>query len=124
MPAVQGALRFLLRRWRRRSGWPSATAQRWKRHRGLTVLAMGKYGAHELNYSSDIDLVVFYDADKFPFAKRGDPRGAAVDIVRGLVKLIAETTRRRLCLPRRSAAAARCRRHPGGDLHRRGAGLL
>ncbi len=60
--------------------------------RGLTVLAMGKYGAHELNYSSDIDLVVFYDAAQFPFAKRGDPRGAAVDIVRGLVKLLAETT--------------------------------
>ena len=59
---------------------------------GLTVLAMGKYGAFELNYSSDIDLVVFYDAEKFPFAKRGDPRGAAVDIVRGLVKLLSEAT--------------------------------
>ena len=65
---------------------------RWKTHCGLTVLAMGKYGAFELNYSSDIDLVVFYDAEQFPFAKRGDPRGAAVDIVRGLVKLLAETT--------------------------------
>src|SRR3569833_3294780 len=59
---------------------------------GLTVLAMGKYGAFELNYSSDIDLVVFYDGDKFPFAKRGDTRAAAVDFVRGLVKLLAETT--------------------------------
>ena len=59
---------------------------------GLTVLAMGKYGAHELNYSSDIDLVVFYDAAKFAFTKRGDPRGAAVDIARGLVKLLSETT--------------------------------
>ena len=57
---------------------------------GLLVLAMGKYGAFELNYSSDIDLVVFYDAARFPFAKKDDPRGAAVDIVRGLVKLIAE----------------------------------
>ncbi|MCI5043665.1 MAG: bifunctional [glutamine synthetase] adenylyltransferase/[glutamine synthetase]-adenylyl-L-tyrosine phosphorylase [Aquisalinus sp.] len=28
---------------------------------GLAVLAMGKHGAFELNYSSDIDLVVFYD---------------------------------------------------------------
>ncbi|HEX4636518.1 MAG TPA: bifunctional [glutamine synthetase] adenylyltransferase/[glutamine synthetase]-adenylyl-L-tyrosine phosphorylase [Rhizomicrobium sp.] len=60
---------------------------------GLTVLAMGKYGAFELNYSSDIDLVVFYDAAKFPFSKRGDARGAAVDIVRGMVKLLSETTR-------------------------------
>jgi glutamate-ammonia-ligase adenylyltransferase len=59
---------------------------------GLTVLAMGKYGAFELNYSSDIDLVVFYDAEKFPFAKRDDMRAAAVDIVRGMVKLLSEPT--------------------------------
>jgi glutamate-ammonia-ligase adenylyltransferase len=49
---------------------------------------MGKYGAFELNYSSDIDLVIFYDAHKFPFRKRDDPRGAAVDIVKALVKLL------------------------------------
>jgi glutamate-ammonia-ligase adenylyltransferase len=59
---------------------------------GLAILAMGKYGAHELNYSSDIDLIVFYDAAKFPFAKGGDMRGAAAEIVRGLVRLLAETT--------------------------------
>ena len=28
---------------------------------GFTVLALGKHGAGELNYSSDIDLVVFFD---------------------------------------------------------------
>ena len=59
---------------------------------GLTVLAMGKYGAFELNYSSDIDLVVFYDPRKFPFKKRDDLRGAAVDLVRGIVKLLTEIT--------------------------------
>ncbi|WP_377296061.1 bifunctional [glutamine synthetase] adenylyltransferase/[glutamine synthetase]-adenylyl-L-tyrosine phosphorylase [Rhizobium sp. SGZ-381] len=30
---------------------------------GLIVLAMGKLGAYELNYSSDIDIVVFFDPD-------------------------------------------------------------
>ena len=85
---VGGALRFLLRAQAARAGVSEVTEE----DCGLTVLAMGKYGAFELNYSSDIDLVVFYDADKFPFAKRGDPRGAAVDIVRGLVKLLSETT--------------------------------
>ena len=79
---VAGALRFLL----------AQTGNVAENDCGLTVLAMGKYGAFELNYSSDIDLVVFYDAEKFPLAKRGDPRGAAVDIVRGLVKLLSETT--------------------------------
>ena len=85
---VGGALRFLLRAQAAHAGVSEVAEE----DCGLTVLAMGKYGAFELNYSSDIDLVVFYDADKFPFAKRGDPRGAAVDIVRGLVKLLSETT--------------------------------
>ncbi|MGZ5922907.1 MAG: bifunctional [glutamine synthetase] adenylyltransferase/[glutamine synthetase]-adenylyl-L-tyrosine phosphorylase, partial [Rhizomicrobium sp.] len=89
---VQGALRFLLRRAAAAHGMEERDGAVLEATTGLTVLAMGKYGAYELNYSSDIDLVVFYDADRFPFAKRGDARGAAVDIVRGLVKLIAETT--------------------------------
>src|SRR6202012_6045359 len=81
--AVKGALRFLLRRAAALHNMPERDGAALEAESGLTVLAMGKYGAHELNYSSDIDLIVFYDAEKFPFAKRGDPRGAAVDIVRG-----------------------------------------
>jgi [glutamine synthetase] adenylyltransferase / [glutamine synthetase]-adenylyl-L-tyrosine phosphorylase len=90
--SVRGALRFLLRRAASRHGMDDSDGARLEATTGLTILAMGKYGAHELNYSSDIDLVVFYDAARFPFAKQGDARGAAVDIVRGLVKLLAETT--------------------------------
>jgi len=85
---VGSALRFLLRGAAAQAG----VAEVAEENSGLTVLAMGKYGAFELNYSSDIDLVVFYDAAKFPFAKRGDARGAAVDIVRGLVRLLSEVT--------------------------------
>jgi len=85
---VGGALRYLLRAESMRAG----VAEVSESDCGLTVLAMGKYGAFELNYSSDIDLVVFYDGAKFPFSKRGDPRGAAVDIVRGMVKLLSEIT--------------------------------
>ena len=29
---------------------------------------MGKHGARELNYSSDIDLIVVYDRDRAPVA--------------------------------------------------------
>jgi glutamate-ammonia-ligase adenylyltransferase len=32
---------------------------------GLFILAMGKHGAHELNYSSDIDLIALYDPEVF-----------------------------------------------------------
>ncbi|MCE2575078.1 bifunctional [glutamine synthetase] adenylyltransferase/[glutamine synthetase]-adenylyl-L-tyrosine phosphorylase [Komagataeibacter sp. FNDCR2] len=33
---------------------------------GFVVLAMGKLGARELNYSSDIDLIILYDPDRHP----------------------------------------------------------
>jgi glutamate-ammonia-ligase adenylyltransferase len=59
--SVQGALRFLLAE--AASGGQARVRENVREEDcGLTVLAMGKYGAHELNYSSDIDLVVFYDA--------------------------------------------------------------
>jgi glutamate-ammonia-ligase adenylyltransferase len=87
---VSGALRFLLKQ---------AAGERDDRdpshleaQTGFVVLAMGKYGAWELNYSSDIDLVVLYDAERFPFRKKGDARGAAVDITKGLIRLLNETT--------------------------------
>ncbi len=32
---------------------------------GMVILAMGKMGAHELNYSSDIDLIVLFDETRF-----------------------------------------------------------
>jgi [glutamine synthetase] adenylyltransferase / [glutamine synthetase]-adenylyl-L-tyrosine phosphorylase len=32
---------------------------------GLVILALGKLGAQELNYSSDIDIMILYEPDKF-----------------------------------------------------------
>ena len=88
---VKGALRYLLSDTARKSGHAECDGTRMESNSGLIVLAMGKYGAYELNYSSDIDLIVFYEADLFPFQKKGDQRAAAVDLVRGLVRLISET---------------------------------
>ncbi len=89
---VQGALRFILRETATTANYAERDPAILEATTGLTVLAMGKYGAYELNYSSDIDLIIFYDADKFPFRKRDDMRAAAVDIVRMLVKLLNEVT--------------------------------
>lgn len=33
---------------------------------GLFVLGLGKLGGHDLNFSSDIDLIAYYDPDHFP----------------------------------------------------------
>jgi glutamate-ammonia-ligase adenylyltransferase len=90
--SVRGALRFELREAAARAGLAETDGAKLENDTGLVVLAMGKYGAFELNYSSDVDLIVFYDPERFPFRKRDDPRGAAVDIVRGLVRLLSEIT--------------------------------
>jgi glutamate-ammonia-ligase adenylyltransferase len=90
--SVKGALRYILREAAARADFGERDGAVLEATTGLTVLAMGKYGAFELNYSSDIDLVVFYDPARFPFRKRDDARGAAVDIVRGVVKLLTDIT--------------------------------
>ena len=59
---------------------------------GLAVLAMGKGGAGELNYSSDIDLVVFYDPAAPRLPPGAVPSQFYVRLTRGLVKLLSERT--------------------------------
>ncbi len=57
---------------------------------GYIVLAMGKMGAFELNYSSDIDLIVFYDPAAPAVPKDAEPAGLFVRITQRLVKLLQE----------------------------------
>src|SRR5262249_13289561 len=57
---------------------------------GYIVLAMGKMGAGELNYSSDVDLIVFYDPAAFVAAT--EPAAFYVRLTRMLVKLLQERT--------------------------------
>jgi glutamate-ammonia-ligase adenylyltransferase len=59
---------------------------------GLFVLGMGKLGARELNYSSDIDLIVFYDRDRVRAADDEALHGRFVRIVRDLVQMFEERT--------------------------------
>ncbi|RKK03179.1 bifunctional [glutamine synthetase] adenylyltransferase/[glutamine synthetase]-adenylyl-L-tyrosine phosphorylase [Pseudoroseomonas wenyumeiae] len=58
---------------------------------GLIVLGMGKLGARELNYSSDIDLMVLYDPEAAAY--HTERAGAVyVRIARDLVRLMEERT--------------------------------
>ena len=59
---VDGAIRFHDRRLRARHGAPAGLAAR-EPGAGFCALAMGKLGARELNFSSDIDLIFVYGAD-------------------------------------------------------------
>ena len=59
---------------------------------GLTVLAMGKQGAFELNYSSDIDLIVLYDPETAPLREGEVPGAFFVRLTQGLLLLMSERT--------------------------------
>src|SRR5690606_9148438 len=45
--------------------------------RGFTAIALGKHGAGELNYSSDIDPILLYDPETLPRRDRDEPGEAA-----------------------------------------------
>ncbi|WP_337266412.1 bifunctional [glutamine synthetase] adenylyltransferase/[glutamine synthetase]-adenylyl-L-tyrosine phosphorylase [Oryzifoliimicrobium ureilyticus] len=59
---------------------------------GLIVLGMGKLGAGELNYSSDIDLVVFFNPDAGIVAAGEEPIEVFPRLVRRLVRILQERT--------------------------------
>jgi glutamate-ammonia-ligase adenylyltransferase len=59
---------------------------------GYFVIGMGKLGGYELNYSSDIDIIVFYDAEAAGLAPGIEPSSFFVRLTRDLVRLLQEHT--------------------------------
>ena len=59
---------------------------------GYTILGLGKLGARELNYSSDIDLIAIYDRDNAPYRGSREPQDFFVRLTRDLVQLLSERT--------------------------------
>jgi glutamate-ammonia-ligase adenylyltransferase len=91
--AASAALRFLLRRNAHEGRLnldPDSVAI--EAGCGLVVLALGKHGARELNYSSDIDLVVLYDAGAASIPRGVEPSPLFVRIVKALVRILQERT--------------------------------
>lgn len=91
--ALNGALDWLFAKAARDGKWTPAAADRPSASGSYVVLAMGKYGAYELNYSSDIDLIVFYDPQTECLADDVEPAKFFVRITRGMVKLLQDRTR-------------------------------
>ncbi|MEO1495076.1 MAG: bifunctional [glutamine synthetase] adenylyltransferase/[glutamine synthetase]-adenylyl-L-tyrosine phosphorylase [Pseudomonadota bacterium] len=58
---------------------------------GYVILAMGKMGAGELNYSSDIDLIALFDDARFGHDDVLDARARYIHVTKQLVKLLSET---------------------------------
>src|SRR5205807_1260563 len=90
--ALGAAVRHLLDREARRGRLVAPDRDRPEDGSGYIVLAMGKMGARELNYSSDIDLIVFYDAAAAALAAGTEPAPFYVRLTRALVKLLQERT--------------------------------
>ena len=91
--AVQCALRYLLRQETARGRLLTlAGADSPEDGSGLVVLAMGKMGAGELNYSSDIDLIVFFDAAAPTLAVDIEPQPFFVRLTQSLSRLLQQRT--------------------------------
>jgi len=90
--AVAAAVRFLFRIASARGQWKPVEAGNPESGSGYFVLAMGKLGAFELNYSSDIDLTIFFDRDKSRLVGDGDLQSFFVRLTRDLVLLLDERT--------------------------------
>ncbi len=59
---------------------------------GLIVIGMGKLGGRELNYSSDVDLILLYDPDVAPLADRHAAPSQFMRLARRFVDLLAAPT--------------------------------
>jgi [glutamine synthetase] adenylyltransferase / [glutamine synthetase]-adenylyl-L-tyrosine phosphorylase len=84
--AVDTAVRYLFRLAQTTGDWLSPEPS------GYIVLAMGKYGAFELNYSSDIDLIVFYDLGRIRLRAGLEVQPFFVRLTRTLVRMLTERT--------------------------------
>jgi glutamate-ammonia-ligase adenylyltransferase len=56
--------------------------------RGFTILALGKHGSRELNYSSDVDLIFLFDPATLPLKAREEAGQAAVRIGKHVIDLL------------------------------------
>lgn len=59
---------------------------------GFVVLGMGKLGAYELNYSSDIDIIVLFDSQRVQYAGKQTAQQCFSRITRELVGIMQERT--------------------------------
>ncbi len=90
--AVDAASRFLLAEAARAGRLNLKDKAQPQAGSGYIVVAMGKMGAFELNYSSDIDLIVFYDPAAQIVPPGAEPAPLFVKLTQRLVKLLQERT--------------------------------
>src|SRR6516165_2885089 len=90
--AVSLAVNYLLREARKHKKLGVADPKNPQTRSGYIVLAMGKMGAGELNFSSDIDLMVFFDPGGAKVARDLEPAPFFISLTRDLVKILQART--------------------------------
>jgi [glutamine synthetase] adenylyltransferase / [glutamine synthetase]-adenylyl-L-tyrosine phosphorylase len=90
--AVQSALRFVLRQEAARGRLSPPNPDAPEEDSGLIVLAMGKMGAGELNFSSDIDLIVFFDSRAPTLGSDIEPQPFFVRVTQSLTRILQQRT--------------------------------
>ena len=86
--SVQMALGFQLRQEVSRGRMNPPNPDRPEEGSGLIVLSMGKMGAGELNYSSDVDLIVFFDPTATSLVPDIEPQPFFVRVTQGMARLL------------------------------------
>lgn len=76
----------------RRGKLPGITEDDIKTAGGMVALAMGKMGAGELNYSSDIDLICLFDETRFDESDYHDARAAFIRATRRMSGMLNDKT--------------------------------
>lgn len=90
--AVQTALTYLVGEEIRRGKLPGCTEDDLHDCAGLVALAMGKMGAWELNYSSDIDLIMLFDETRHNPDNYAVVRASFIRVTQRMVKMLSENT--------------------------------
>lgn len=89
--AVDLAMRALVAEEIRRGKLPGAVPEDAQTAAGMVSLAMGKMGAGELNYSSDIDLICLFDETRYPGAEQ-EARAAFIRVTRKMTAMLSDLT--------------------------------
>ena len=90
--AIGSAIRFLLSDAHRAGKITLPDPAQPEKGSGWIILGMGKLGAHELNFSSDIDMIVFFDPVAPAITDQWEASETFVRLTRRLVRILQERT--------------------------------
>jgi len=91
--AIGVACAFVVKKCAARGGFKLESEDTPEKGSGYFVLAMGKLGARELNYSSDIDLICLFDPDRIVTNDYDGLQQHAIRMTRSLARILDERTK-------------------------------